>query len=336
MVKRFADERAAQKWARDGRKGLATVATQVDAALDAYELHLEAKGNKSSSIDTTMHRLHGYLRPVYQVELVLLHPARCRQLYADLVGKQAADTHRNTLAEARTFFRWCIRQHWLGANPLDGVEGQERRKAGKAQLRVDESRKLYDALLRDLTKPGKRPGAMAVLCALVLGMRASEIVGLQVRDVDDGGALLWVAAEGGKTDAARRRVLVPPDLVTGLNALAKGREPDEPLLGTHWRDWPREVTQRYCDHLGLPQVTAHGLRGTSATMAYEAGQAGLAVAALLGHTSETVTRRHYAAKGAPEAAARQRAVSVLTERRPIASSKRHPARRTEKRKGRNP
>lgn len=152
MAKRFESRAQAEKWAALSRRGLSTSPkATVDAALDAYELYMADKGNKPTSIRTTMFRLRGLLEPVYQVDLGILHPTRCRQLYAGLIErKQKADTHRNTLAEARTFFRWCQTKGWLHRNPLDDVEPTGRRRAGKAQLRIDESRKLYDKLLTDM------------------------------------------------------------------------------------------------------------------------------------------------------------------------------------------
>jgi integrase len=51
--------------------------------------------------------------------------------------------------------------------------------------------------------------------------------------------------------------------------------------------------ERVCKLAGIPRVTPHGLRGTHSSIAVEAGQTPVAVAAALGHTSPAITKAHY-------------------------------------------
>ena len=98
------------------------------------------------------------------------------------------------------------------------VEGIGKRRHGKAQLRVDEARK-WVAKAVELADKGEA-GAVAALLALVMGMRAGEIVSRVVRDLDDDGKLLWIPDS--KTEAGRRTLQVPAFLQPLLKALAKG------------------------------------------------------------------------------------------------------------------
>ena len=41
----------------------------------------------------------------------------------------AVDSHRNILAEGRTFLGWCVKRRWFRSNPLEGVKG--RRSSGR-------------------------------------------------------------------------------------------------------------------------------------------------------------------------------------------------------------
>jgi integrase len=110
------------------------------------------------------------------------------------------DSHRNILAEAKSFLRWCtVKKRWLARNPLEEIEGVGKRKHGKTQLRVDEARK-WLAMAVGLAAEGEA-GAVAALLALVMGMRANEIVSRVVRDLDDEGKLLWIPDS--KTEASR-------------------------------------------------------------------------------------------------------------------------------------
>jgi hypothetical protein len=54
----------------------------------------------------------------------------------------SVDSHRNILAEAKTFLRWCLaKKKWLVRDPLEQVEGVGKRRHGKAQLRIGEARR---------------------------------------------------------------------------------------------------------------------------------------------------------------------------------------------------
>jgi integrase len=161
------------------------------------------------------------------------------------------------LAKARMLAKWCVAKRWLRSKPVAEVEGIGKRRHGKAQLRIDEARK-WMAKAVESADAGEA-GAVAAMMALLLGMRASEIVSRVVRDLDDDGHLLWIPTA--KTEAGKRTLRVPEVLRPRLQRLANGQKPDALLFGKHWRDWPREWVQRLCELAGVPKVTAHGMRG---------------------------------------------------------------------------
>ena len=282
----------------------------VGATLDDYEKYQRVdKGNKERSVVTTQIRLRGFFTDE-TLELRKLTPAVAAGYYKSQTATRAVDTHRGTLSEARTFLGWCVKRGWLQENPLAKVEGVGRRKAGKLQLTIDEARTFTD---KALALAGKRKGDLGALAAtlpLLTGMRASEITNLQRRDLDDGGAILWV--QEGKTEAARRRFVVPDVIRPLLLKRAKRLLPDDLLFGNHWRDWPRENVQRICKLAGVPEVTAHGLRGTHATLAEGAGATGVLVAQALGHEHVSTTHKHYTLPGAVKQATQERALRVIS------------------------
>ena len=165
------------------------------------------------------------------------------------------------------------------------------------QLRIDEGKRLTAKCLEQAALGND--GAVAVLVALLMGTRASEIVSRQVRDLDDQGRVIWI--DRGKSVAAKRRPEVPDVLRPHLARLARGKQPGDKLFGHHFRDWVRECAAKLCDQAGLPRVTAHGLRGMCSTLAIDSGQASHAVAAMLGHASPSMTERSYIAPGTKEA-----------------------------------
>lgn len=162
--------------------------------------------------------------------------------------------------------------------------------------------------------------ALAALTALLLGLRASEVLHLRVRDLDCGGTKLWVAASdsyGGKTANARRDVEVPNVLQPRLLKVAAGQAPDAYLFGTGSTGKPRCrqvlycAVHRVCDAAGVPKVCPHSLRGLWATAGVRSGAASHAVAATLGHGSFEVTAKHYVQPGTLESSRTSRLVELL-------------------------
>ena len=234
----------------------------IEEALTQYTVYLrDVKQNRGTSIATTMHRLDAFFVD-REASVRGLDESVCQSLYARLASQTKTDTHRNTLAEAKTFLKWCMRNGHVRTNPLEAVEGVGRRKKGKPQLRIDEARKWMEIAL---WRAQKQPGAVAALVSLLMGLRATEIISREVRDLDDRGTLLWIPSS--KTEAGKRSVEVPEVLHSVLHRLANGRSPSDRLFGHHWRDWVRKWVRRICIEAGVPTVSAHAMRGLHSSLA---------------------------------------------------------------------
>lgn len=240
----------------------------IDQAVDAYLKDLRDRGVKASSEKTHWYRLRAFFN-LGTIEtnsggpLSRLTPERAQAFYDDLRARSAVDTHRNCLTLAKAFGAWCVKQGWLRENPLAHIEPKGRRKRGKEQFRVNEAR-TFVKWCRKLGDQGDA-GAIAAMTALLLGMRASEVVERVVRDLDDDGRLLWIPAS--KTDAGRRTLEVPPMLRPYLLALAEGKKATDRLFTEKDRHWLLYHVRRICDLANLPEVTVHSLRGLHATLA---------------------------------------------------------------------
>lgn len=315
-------------------------------ALAEYKKHLQAKGNKGDSTRQTCWIIELFFpEPIL---LASLTPKRCQTLYDDMRVRPTAksvkraakdpakykpeppsvDTHRSALAQVRTFLAWCLERGWMkGVNPTAEVKGMGKRRPrgkslGKAgnELRVKETRLWYRKAVE--LADGDDEGAIAALVALLLGMRASEIVSRKVADLDDdeaAGDLLWIPCS--KTPAGRRTLEVPAVLRPFLVACAEGKTPDrylfecereqDPIGKPHTRDWVLDQVHRICDLVKVPQVTAHAMRGQLATLTRERGLAGHLVAATLGQDDERVHETSYARPGAAQTGVNRRGLQVL-------------------------
>ncbi len=286
--------------------GLETGIT-AEKAIEAYELHLRAKGNKPRSIGDTVYRVRRLLGDWKPRQLRLLSAKEAGALYTKLAAEVSVDSHRNMLAEVKTWARWCVEQRYIKASPFRDVNGIGRRRHGKLQPRIDECRKWLARAL-ELAHLGEA-GAVAAMMAALMGMRCSEIVKRQVRDLDDGGQLLWIPDS--KTPAGKRPLGVPSLLQELLLEQAEGKGPMEPLLSYRDRATPRKWVQRICADVKIPKITAHGMRGFTSTCAVDTGIDPDLVAKMMGHASPTTTMQSYAAPGAGEAARQERALRVI-------------------------
>lgn len=286
---------------------------RVSSLVTRYLEALSKKGNKQSSIDVTAIRIKSMLHGLEHIHE--LTPSRAQKLYDSLCARTSratgrslrVDTHRNTLAEAKTFGRWCVKVGVLKKNPFESVEPSGRRSHGKTQLRIDEAR-AFCRTAHDLAEQGD-VGAVVALVALLMGLRASEIIQRVGRDVDDGGRLLWIPCA--KTKAGRRQVEIPSELQPYFRELSQRAPGELRLFGDHLRDWPRRQVLRICRLARVPPVCAHSMRGLHSTLAIAAGQSPHAVAKSLGHHNASVTLQSYALPGTGQQAIAARALHRL-------------------------
>ena len=290
----------------------------VSAAIDRYQQSLRDKGNKPASYEITPLRLRRFFGSMLGAPLFSLTERRCQALYDGLreqtserTGKPlSVDTHRAYLADARSFGRWAVKVKLMRTSPVAEIEGMGRRRRGKPQLRHDEAH-LWLNHGEELAQQGET-GAVAAMMTLLMGLRCSEVVGRVVRDLDQGGTVLWIPDS--KTEAGKRKVKVPAMLQPHLRALCRDKLPLASLFGEHDRDWPRHWVKRICALAKVPEVCAHSMRGLHATLAIEAGASPDVVARSLGHESASMTLSAYAAPGSADSANADRIHELLAKR----------------------
>lgn len=271
----------------------------VGDALAEYMAHLRRNGLKESSLSCIEFRLSHFLPQ--DRSLGSISPDVAATLYSDETARVtkfgrpvAACTHRMLLRQTKAFFRWVVdERRYLSASPFDKVKPVGRVNTGKAQLTIDEARKLNAWLIQRAESDDE--GATAVLTQLVLGLRSSEVLGRRVRDLDDGGRALCIP--GGKTKNARRSLEIESEPLRALlQRQTVGKRPEDLLFGPGkplHNDYLWDRLQRYCALAGVPKVCPHSLRGLHSTIAMERGATSGVVAAALGHGSFAITARHY-------------------------------------------
>ena len=259
----------------------------------------EKQGLKPRSLGTLDYKLR-YFLPLDQ-PVSSFTADHAQQLYEAETVKisrfgrvMRAQTHRKLMGMAKMFFTWAVGRKYIRANPFAAVKPVGKAHAGKDQLRIDEARQLTETLI-SAAQQGEE-GAIATYTQLVLGLRSSEVLNREVRDLDDEGRVLWIPS--GKTDNARRRLEVPEVLRSFLLAQAKGKPPEQLLFGSdrtqpYFAIWLWRKVRIYCKRAGLRRVCPHSLRGLHSSLAVAAGCTSTMVASALGHGSFAITAKHY-------------------------------------------
>ena len=273
--------------------------TFEDAIIE-YEKSLIANGNKRRGIPTTLWRLRMFFQPISREKVAALTEARGATLLDALATRPSrqgdllsVDTRKNTFAEAKTFTRWLRTAGHIKTDVLAGFKMAGRHHKGKPRLRYAESDRFFAKALT-LAEGGDQ-GALAVLVAYDGNLRSSEVWSRVVRDLDRGGAVIWI--EDAKTDAGNRAVELSEAVARLLAAQAKGKKAEDRLFPeaaalNDPKGWMIPAAVRVCKAAGLPRVTPHGLRGSGATTDL-IDEVVSRVSKQLGHTATAVTAGHY-------------------------------------------
>lgn len=157
--------------------------------------------------------------------------------------------------------------------------------------------------------------------ALALGVRQSEALGLQWKDIDLDGARLSVRrglhrvpGQGlvftePKTDRSRRTIAVPAPLIEALRRHRVAQAAERLVAGTDWEDWDIVFAQpngrpldKHSDYeawvkllqrAGVRHIRLHDGRHTAATLLLTAGVHPRVVMELLGHSQMRTTTDIY-------------------------------------------
>lgn len=251
--------------------------------------------------------------------LVQLQLEHLRAWLAQLHGEGlASSTLARRGAAARSFFGWCKRSGHITEDPSARLQSPRTGRKLPAVLQQQQmDRLLKSAPSGEPRGDGGEPKDAAAE-ALELrdramleilyasGIRVSELVGLNLTDIDQERQALRVRGKGDK----ERVVPLGRPAVTALNAwvsqgrpiilqdaTSKGRpsDPDAVLLGRRGRRIDqrqvRAVVDRYLRELGDTSASGpHALRHTAATHLLDGGADLRAVQELLGHSSLQTTQ----------------------------------------------
>jgi integrase/recombinase XerC len=208
------------------------------------------------------------------------------------------------LAALRTCFAYAVREGLVQSNPADLVATPKAEKRLPEVLSQEEVQALLDAPLEaDLMAP--RDQAMLELL-YATGLRAAELTGLDLKDLDLHGHYVRVVGKGRKErvvpfGARARRALdayFPLRLTLRTRSAGPALGPVEPVFLNHRggrltpRSLARALDRRIRSLAILRKVHPHVLRHSFATHLLDRGADLRSIQELLGHASLSTTQRY--------------------------------------------
>ena len=217
------------------------------------------------------------------------------------------------LSAIRSFFKYYHRQELIKNNPASLVDTPKLHEKAIVRLEANEVADLLDIAEagNGLTEEQKayhqttkvRDAAILTLF-LGTGIRISELVGIDIDDVDFATDAFVVTRKGGNQEM----LSFGPEVRAALLAYLEQRETMEPFSGHENALFlslqRKRITARAVENLvkkyakiasPLKKITPHKLRSTYGTMLYQESGDIYLVADVLGHKDVNTTRKHYAA-----------------------------------------
>jgi integrase/recombinase XerC len=244
-------------------------------------------------------------RPVSEVTLGHFDTESVSSYMAELASHTRRSSQARRRAGVRAFARYLVREELLVADPTDLVGVPRKEKTLPAHLGIDEMDRLLDA--QDTTTPAGRRDHAIIELFYASGLRLSELVDMDLEDVNLSGRVVRVRGKGGKerlvpfntktADAIKRMLGDRGSSKFEVQSSKHGRARTPLFLNLRGgRLTTRSVdriVRRYVRAADIPTgVSPHALRHTFATHLLQAGADLRAIQELLGHASLSTTQRY--------------------------------------------
>lgn len=213
-----------------------------------------------------------------------------------------ASTRSRKVSSLRVFFNYLTKKELIKNNPTQNIETPKQEKRLPKYLTLDQSRKLLEVSESEKNRNKERDFAITTLF-LNCGMRLSELVGINIKDIRFEDCQMTVIGKGNKErtiylnkacmNAIKGYLAVRPK--KGVKKDNKDSDKALFLSERNQRIGKRTVQEIIYKELKLAQIdngkySVHKLRHTAATLMYQYGKVDIrALQQLLGHESISTT-----------------------------------------------
>ena len=242
------------------------------------------------------------------VDLELVKSVSTEEIYSFLMyagstrGNQNAAKARE-LSALKAFYRYLVsKKHYFEKDPTANIESPKKRQSLPKFLTLEESLALLEAVKNDRESKTVARDFAIVTLFLNCGMRVSELVGINLSDLDRELRSLRVIGKGNKerivylNDACREALVsyiqerVEEEHNERLNTNALFLSSRHQRISVKTVQW---MVYKYLDIAGLESkhFSVHKLRHTAATLMYQSGNVDVRVLKdILGHEQLNTTQ----------------------------------------------
>ena len=219
-------------------------------------------------------------------------------------NRSKATTRARKISTIRIFFKYLSQKaNILEINPAQNLETPKLEKRMPKYLSLDDSKKLLDIAGHEDNRNAKRDYAITTLF-LNCGMRLSELVGINIDDIDFSECKMTVKGKGNK----ERTIYLNKACMIAINDYLSSRPPKNLIKhdsknsekALFISEQKRRISNRTVQEiinkelrlagLDAKKLSVHKLRHTAATLMYQYGNVDIrALQELLGHQSISTT-----------------------------------------------
>lgn len=217
-------------------------------------------------------------------------------------NKSKASTRARKISTIRIFFKYLVNKaNILTENPAQNLETPKLDKRMPKYLSLEDSKKLLDVAGNEDNRNNERDFAIITLF-LNCGMRLSELVGININNIDFSECKMTVIGKGNKErtiylNSACMRAINNYLQVRPQNSKKDSKNSDKALFLSERKE---RISNRTVQHIVYKELqeagldsqkySVHKLRHTAATLMYQYGNVDIrALQELLGHESISTT-----------------------------------------------
>ena len=248
-------------------------------------------------------------------------------MYSGTVRKNLWSAKARKLSAIKAFFKFLtVKRKLLEVNPAIDIESPKPKKSLPKVLTMEEAKMLLDAVKNDKDSKSVSRDYAIITLFLNCGMRVSELVGIDIPDIDHELRSLRVVGKGNKeriiylNDACRmalgdyitERSQADNSKITTKALFLSSRDQRISVKTVQW------LVYKYLDLAGLgsKHYSVHKLRHTAATLMYQSGNVDVRVLKdILGHEQLNTTQIYtHVSNESMEKAMEQNPLSGLSRR----------------------
>ena len=289
------------------------VLTDVEKYLEKFTDHLQFEKNCSThTVKNYISDLRQYFAFLAEIEIKILDIDKLiiRSWLVNLQRKVGKSSVGRKVASVRGFYRYLLREGKISLNPLEGISSPKAENRLPKFFSVADVSKLIEAPKSDKKLVVRDRAILELLYSA--GLRASELTGLNIADIDMNAEMVKVLGKGNKerlipiNKGAMEAIKIYMDVKkvqkkTIENLLGRNRNEDEACQAVFLNYKGDRLTSRsvgrivekYLRKVGNPGIgSPHTLRHSFATHLLDAGADLRGIQELLGHASILTTQKY--------------------------------------------